>query len=148
MKRKWHILRALDLRFLAGAFGVMALLGGAVEVGRAASVAAGLKSTVVHAGQLALQSYAGRRDPEVAHDLVQAMFAESTALAEAELTGFEIDEPTGTLRVVGSAPIELRMLAPFGWGRILVDHTFVAPLPPGRVAETRQIATPVEASPN
>jgi hypothetical protein len=143
MRTKRQFLRFFDLTLVAGFLGIAALIGVAVEAGRAFSVAVDLKTTVTHAGQLALQTYAERRDPDAAREIAESMFAaDAVSLADANLTDFAISDSEGTLRLTGTVPVDIRILVPFGFGRILVDHKFVAPLPLERVAVQAPLATP------
>lgn len=136
MKRIAHMLRSIDLTFVAGALAVLGLVGAALEVGRAVSVAMELKSAVAQAGELALQSYAERRDADLAEQVAGETLADAaTAQSAASLTAFQVSEADGVLRVVGTAPVEMRLLAPLGLGQILLDNTYVAPLPPSQVAK-------------
>jgi hypothetical protein len=135
MRRKFRIFRAVDLVFFAGVLGVLGIVGLAFEAGRAMSVARELRVSVVLAGEQALQSYADHRDRNLAEEAAAAVLAEkSNGIAVLNLTDFALSEPSGTLRVVGTAPVEIKALKLLGVGGIEIDHVHIAPLLPNRLA--------------
>ena len=119
-------LQTSDVTFGIGLIGLVAVLGGSLDAGRAYSVAMELQGTLHEVVDEARTQYLANSDPSAAHEAAKAKIA--TQNPAIKLADVQVDASANKITVVGKAPIEVRVLAPFGFGHLQVTHSLTMPL--------------------